>query len=65
MQNEPEKAVELNPLVMRDVSHYLAKCRRCRHAWEELHGTRHTEGIGALRFCPRCFSQAINREPSA
>ena len=63
--SDKKKAVASNPLVTRDVSHYSAKCRRCRHAWEELHGTRHTEGIGALRFCPRCLSQAINREPVA
>lgn len=29
------------------------RCKRCRHSWLELWGTRHTEGIGRLRWCPR------------
>lgn len=37
-------------------------CRRCRYYWQELWGTRHTEGIGSLHWCPRCGCNKIDRE---
>lgn len=38
------------------MSHVEAKCKRCRHKWEEL------TLLGTLLFCPRCFASKISRK---
>ena len=46
---------------VREGSLVECRCRRCRYQWDELEGTRHTEGLGSLRMCPKCFAEAIDR----
>jgi hypothetical protein len=48
---------------MEQPSHFEARCRRCRHRWQEIHDTRVTQGIGHLAMCPRCFARAVDRKP--
>lgn len=46
---------------VRDGSLVECRCKRCRTRWVEIEGTRHTEGLGSLRMCPKCFAEAIDR----
>lgn len=37
-------------------------CVDCQNQWRELHGTRVSEGIGAVRFCPICLSENLHKQ---
>jgi hypothetical protein len=45
----------------RDGRQVDCRCRRCRHKWMEIDGTKNTEGSGTLAMCPRCLASAIDR----
>ncbi len=47
--------------LVRDGRGVDCNCRRCRHKWMEIDDSKHTNGTGNARMCPRCTATKIDR----